>query len=65
MTPRGPDRRWQEWVNTVEPRTTPPDILEKVFAVTRRSGQRRGLAGWLEGVLGTAQPTSRRHRRAG
>jgi hypothetical protein len=46
-----PIRELNEWFDTVEPQHVPPQILDKVFAVTRRTGQRRGLVGLVAGTL--------------
>jgi hypothetical protein len=62
MRANDPDRSLQDWFEAVEPRTVPTQILEKVFAVTRRSGQRRGWAGRLGGALGFDQSLTGRGR---
>ncbi len=54
------DRILNDWLEAMEPRNAPSKILENVFAVTRRTGQRRGFAGRVEAWLGIAQPTTRR-----
>ena len=55
MTANDPDRSLHDWLEAVEPRTVPTRILQNVFAVTRRTGQRRGLAGHLAVILGFDQ----------
>src|SRR5687768_10073752 len=45
------DRNLNEWFDAVEPRNEPQQILTNVFAVTRRTGQRRGIAGRLATIL--------------
>ena len=56
------DRSLNEWFDVVEPRTVPTQILDKVFAVTRRTGQRRGMAGRLAGALRLDQSLTGRER---
>jgi hypothetical protein len=54
-----PEHALKEWLHTVEPRDVPPGILEKAFAVTRRSGQRRGMAGLINAFFTSDLPLTR------
>jgi hypothetical protein len=56
------DRSLNEWFDAVEPRNEPRQILTNVFAVTRRTGQRRGMAGRLARALRLDQPLTGRDR---
>ena len=62
MNRTDPIRELDEWFDTVEPQHVPPHILDKVFAVTRRTGQRRGLMGLLAGTLRLDQSLTGRER---
>jgi hypothetical protein len=56
------DRSLNEWFDAVEPRNVPQQILTNVFAVTRRTGQRRGMAGLLARALRLDQSLTGRER---
>jgi hypothetical protein len=60
MSDKDLDRNLPDWLDAMEPRTVPTQILDKVFAVTRRTDQRRGLADRIAGRLGLDQSLRRR-----
>lgn len=59
MNRSDPDLALTEWFDSMEPRSTPPEILDKALAVTRRSGQRRGLAGLVAALVASDLPSTR------